>query len=484
MTLSLRTVATLLAATAALHVATACSDIVVAGKYGYAYPDETMSTRSLDFPVLDTVSVRCFWGVEKIGSRLARLHSHTFLFPSPHQYYIAYVPSGTAINRTRSLSTAPSPPTKLGFVCLSGEAVAARVNEGHGNTQPGLCFDGLNEKGLSASYLWHSRSETAPHAGYADDVATDKLTVSYWDFLAFVLGECDTVDCAVDFLKNTPVITNTETEKFAKSRFHIPWMPLHAVFTDKTGAVVLIEWTATKGNPVVYYQDAQGGVTTNSGSYPYLQRVVDAVRNQSAASNGNAYGDALVQAGYPGGLVWGNQISPASPVADTLVNGELPLNMQNSVSRFVRTSMLRDLVGPQKWGKPNNPLSPESYGTATAAAMQADGLMNSASLPGKFPACMPKCEKRSDEDVGGTDTYSAQNEATLVRTLRDHKRGLYYLRTVYNPTYHRIDVKQYLAAAPPNKATIIALTDMIGGTWWATAPLPGTSGKVQATTTA
>jgi hypothetical protein len=60
MTLSLRTVATLLATLGAVNLATACTDIVVSGRYGYAYGNETISTRSLDFPVLDSVTVR--WG--------------------------------------------------------------------------------------------------------------------------------------------------------------------------------------------------------------------------------------------------------------------------------------------------------------------------------------------------------------------------------------------------------------------------------------
>jgi penicillin V acylase-like amidase (Ntn superfamily) len=387
---------------------------------------------------------------------------------------LAYVPSGTSINRARTLSTAPSPPTNHGFVCISGEAVGARVDAGYGNSQPGFCMDGLNQAGLSASYLWQERNEASSHAGYADDFATDKLTVSYWDLLAFVLGTCDTIDCVVNFFQTVPVITTSELQKFSLSRFGTPWVPVHAIFADKTGASVVIEWSATKGNPVINYENVPaGGVATNGGTYTYLQSLTDAVLAQSSATFGTAYGGNLVQTGYPGGLIWGSQISPSSPVAATLVNGQLPLSLQNSASRFVRTSMLRDLVGPVKWGKAGNPLSPEAYGTMTAAAMQADGLMNSAAIPAQFPQCMPACVPGQSPEAEGSNVYSGQDEATLIRTLRDHKRGVYFIRTAYNPTYHRIDLEKYLALVPPKVATIVALTKAIGGTWWNDMPLPG-----------
>jgi hypothetical protein len=38
----------------------ACTEVVAAGRYGYAYPSEIMSSRTLDFPFLgDTLTVSC-----------------------------------------------------------------------------------------------------------------------------------------------------------------------------------------------------------------------------------------------------------------------------------------------------------------------------------------------------------------------------------------------------------------------------------------
>ena len=46
-------------------------------------------------------------------------------------------------------------------------------------------------------------------------------------------------------------------------------------------------------------------------------------------------------------------------------------------------------------------------------------------------------------------------------------------QTVYNPTYYRIDLKKYLAVAPPKVVTVKPVTDVVPGTWWQEAPLPG-----------
>jgi hypothetical protein len=171
-----------------------------------------------------------------------------------------------------------------------------------------------------------------------------------------------------------------------------------------------------------------GGVFTNGGTYPYLQALTAAYVQQAQTTFNPAYGGNLYLASYPGGLIWGNQIPNTSPVASTLVNGQLPLSIQNSASRFVRTSMLRDLVGPVAWGSPNDPMSPEAYGTMTAAAMQADGIINSAAIPAKYPRCMPVCDPSQSPEAEGSNVYSGQNEVSVWRVLRDHKRATYFVK--------------------------------------------------------
>jgi hypothetical protein len=51
-------------ALALVRPASACTEVVVAGRYGYAYPSETMSSRTLDFPFLgETLAVRFLLGL-------------------------------------------------------------------------------------------------------------------------------------------------------------------------------------------------------------------------------------------------------------------------------------------------------------------------------------------------------------------------------------------------------------------------------------
>ena len=90
--------------------------------------------------------------------------------------------------------------------------------------------------------------------------------------------------------------------------------------------------------------------------------------------------------------------------------------------------MLRDLVGPVAWGSPTDLMSPEAYGTMTAVAMQVDGIMNSAAIPAKYPKCMPTCDPNQSPEAEGSNVYSGQNEASLWRTLRDHKRAMYSIK--------------------------------------------------------
>lgn len=118
-------------------------------------------------------------------------------------------------------------------------------------------LDGMNEKGLSAGYLYLPGYTTYP------TVPTGKEgeALSYLYLGDWVLGNFSTVDEVASALKNITIYA--EPKDFGPYKSTV--FPLHLIISDATGKSITIEFYQGK----MYVYTNKNGVLTNSPGYPW-----------------------------------------------------------------------------------------------------------------------------------------------------------------------------------------------------------------------
>lgn len=114
-----------------------------------------------------------------------------------------------------------------------------------------LYFDGANEKGLGMAGLnFDGPSHYFP-------VAAGKKNVAPFEFIPYILGQCQTVAEAKTMMKDL----NLVNINFSKQ---LPLSPLHWLIADKTGAAIVVESTVTG----LHVYDDPVKVLTNNPDFP------------------------------------------------------------------------------------------------------------------------------------------------------------------------------------------------------------------------
>jgi choloylglycine hydrolase len=170
---------------------------------------------------------------------------------------------------------------------------------------PPFFYDGLNSAGLSAGALW-----LAPGTQYPPDSSTGPSEVAYLDFVAWLLGNFDSVAAARAQLESgeVTIVGPPTTSEWYK--------PLHFVVTDSTAASIIVEFVDGAG-PTIY--NSSNAVLTNTPTYDWH------LTNIGNYFNLTLLGQTTAAAGA------------ANPVGGGLVG--LPGD-QLSASRFVRAWVL------------------------------------------------------------------------------------------------------------------------------------------------
>lgn len=118
-------------------------------------------------------------------------------------------------------------------------------------------IDGMNEKGLSFGYLYMP--------GFAEyqvvPPGKENQSMDYLSFGDWILGNFDNVDDIKAAVKDIYVYATPINAGVYKNMI----FPLHAVIVDQSGKSITIEFV--KGKIHVY--DNQGGILTNSPTYPW-----------------------------------------------------------------------------------------------------------------------------------------------------------------------------------------------------------------------
>ena len=231
----------------------------------------------------------------------------------------------------------------------TGDVAAARKFSGP-------CFDGLNEAGLSAAYLWDEDNKGYANVSQPADIDPAKETISYIDFTSRVLAECDTIECARTLTGRLNIVSSSFYSAILEELFQFDSMKFHTTFCDRSGRCIAVEWTKA-GKPEIF--DLKLGVLTNQPQIPTQERLYDQYEEAS-----------LKKYGSNNPLNWpgiGHGIGKGMGMSD---------NADPSY-RFIRMAKLMKLYGPVPYPNPASYSSPSHYGSKISAFAQINSIMAS-----------------------------------------------------------------------------------------------------------
>lgn len=113
-----------------------------------------------------------------------------------------------------------------------------------------LYYDGTNEKGLSVAGLSFYEAE------YSQNESEGKYNVSPFEFIPFILSQCEDVQTARALIEKTNLIAINYSEE-------LPLTPLHFIVSDSNSSIV-----AEPINGEISIYDNPFGVLTNSPEFP------------------------------------------------------------------------------------------------------------------------------------------------------------------------------------------------------------------------
>ena len=168
-----------------------------------------------------------------------------------------------------------------------------------------LYYDATNEKGLSMAGL-----SFEGYAQYAKENA-DKTNVAVYEFIPWVLSQCDSVETALELIKDTNLIGLDFNDKLKAT-------PLHFMLSDKDKSVVLepsLKGLRIYDNPV--------GVLTNAPDFEYQMTNLSNYMNLSSKSPINTMAKGVELKKYSKGMgaigLPGDLSSPSRFVRATFV---------------------------------------------------------------------------------------------------------------------------------------------------------------------
>ena len=123
--------------------------------------------------------------------------------------------------------------------------------------RPGFTLDGLNEKGVSVSFLYAPGITTYPEYNKKDT----KKVISVYEMPIYILTMTNSTADAIEKIKKLQWI-DAGFEIYPKQYFKN--IPMHISIRDKSGHSAVIEWI--DGKTVI--NDNAGNIMTNSPSYP------------------------------------------------------------------------------------------------------------------------------------------------------------------------------------------------------------------------
>lgn len=147
-----------------------------------------------------------------------------------------------------------------------------------------LYFDATNEKGLSMAGL------NFPEYAYFFPEAEDKDNVTPFEFIPWILGQCETVEEAKEFLAKINLVNINFSDE-------LPLSPLHWMIADQTQSIVV---ESTKDGLNVYENPV--GVLTNNPTFDYHLFNLNNYRHLSPTVSDNTFSDQLQLNVYSRGM--------------------------------------------------------------------------------------------------------------------------------------------------------------------------------------
>jgi choloylglycine hydrolase len=334
-----------------------CSDVIL--DKSKTLGGEVASARTLDFPGV------YFWGTELVRiPRGVKWTSNNYLM-------------GTLLGFGRHWEN------RYGFIGVDflGKFAKTILNRR-------IFFDGMNEKGLSAAWLWLDETRFPAPGNWADPRG-----LFYGDLVAWILGQYTSVAEVRDALSDAqPHICSSFIMDLGDVGGH-PVFPIHLVVHDAEGKSLIAEW----------HEDLGG----KPRMHLYSGDEVDTV---GVLTNSPTYGDQTLALGDYGFI--------------TNMNGLAGLpGGDDSESRFVRLAKLREF-----FDKPIEPADPEKV----SAAMQALHAINNVDvgLGAEYDPFF--------EDPAWNPFFYQTTGVTLVR---DHTNRILYFKGLHNQSLRKIDIK-------------------------------------------
>lgn len=147
-----------------------------------------------------------------------------------------------------------------------------------------LFFDAVNENGLCAAAL------NFPHFAVYHSAKKDKINITSYEFITFILCTCSTVDDAEKLLRNANITLDSFSDE-------LPPTPLHWIISDKNRSITV----ESVAEGIKIYKNTVG-VLTNAPEFPYqILRLTDYMKVSSKVPDNKAY--PLIEfKKYSGGL--------------------------------------------------------------------------------------------------------------------------------------------------------------------------------------
>lgn len=239
-----------------------------------------------------------------------------------------------------------------------------------------LYYDAINEKGLGMAGLNFS--------GYADykKIEEGKESVSPFEFIPWVLGQCSTVDEAKKLLKNLNLVNINFSDE-------LPLSPLHWLLADKEQSIVV---ESTKEGLRVF--DNPVGVLTNNPTFDYQLFNLNNYRVLSTRTPKNNFSDQIELDIYSRGM------------GGIGLPGDL-----SSVSRFVKATFTK--------------LNSVSRSSEYESISQFFHILSSV-----------------EQQKGLCDVGDEKYEYTIYSSCCNLEKGIYYYRTYDNSQITAVDMNK------------------------------------------
>lgn len=147
-----------------------------------------------------------------------------------------------------------------------------------------LYFDATNEKGLSMAGL------NFPENAYFFPETEGKDNVSPFEFIPWILGQCQTVEKAKEFLGKMNLVNINFSDE-------LPLSPLHWMISDQTQSIVV---ESTRGGLNIY--DNPVGVLTNNPPFDYQLFNLNNYRHLSPTVSENKFSENVELNVYSRGM--------------------------------------------------------------------------------------------------------------------------------------------------------------------------------------